>query len=81
MTTNNLPNNYTRSLFAGKAINAYMNVTGCDIDTAVYDLLGDILHYCDYHRIDFYDELDKGRDHYEEEVREEREERELSSVM
>lgn len=60
--------NNDRAEWAEEAIEAFRIETGCDLDTAVYDLLCDLAHYCDRHGLSFADELSHAKKHYNDET-------------
>lgn len=60
--------NPTRSIWAATAIAAFRNCCGTDLEDAVADLLADLMHYCDYHDLDFDNELRRAQGHYEPET-------------
>jgi hypothetical protein len=65
------PNNFTRALFAERALDAFQGVTGMedeDINTIFSDLLADLLHYCRQHDMDFETLLDRAVNHFQDEV-------------
>jgi hypothetical protein len=53
---------------AKKALKYYLNGAEPENNLAVRDLLADVKHYCDAHKIDFYAELETAHRHYTEEV-------------
>ncbi len=70
------PCNADRAEWATTALERFCRVTGLSLkddgpDTAVSDLLADLMHYCDQEGIDFDECVDRGRCHYEEEKAEE----------
>lgn len=60
--------NDKRALHVGAALNAYMEETGSDLETAVRDMLTDLRHYCDRHRLDIAAEDGAAQRRYEEEI-------------
>lgn len=62
--------NYDRAAWADKAISAFRKETGMDIDTALLDLLADLMHWSDRARYDFDDALSRAREHYQAETAE-----------
>lgn len=70
------PTNKIRAAWAEKALDVFRTETKCDRDTAVRDLLGDLMHLC-HQQEDVYgnfgDELERGLDFFQEELAEENE--------
>ncbi len=62
--------NDDRSMWAGAAINAFIEETGTDLEDAVCDLVADLRHWCDRNGMDWERELARGLGHYEEETTE-----------
>ena len=60
--------NSKRAQWAEAALSKFKSLTGTDDDTALYDLLADIMHWCDRHAVTFNDELDRARAHYDAET-------------
>jgi hypothetical protein len=60
--------NGKRAQWAEAALSKFKSLTGTDDDTALYDLLADLMHWCDRHAVTFNDELDRARAHYEAET-------------
>lgn len=60
--------NDDRAVWAAVALSAFMEQTGCDEDTAVYDLICDLHHWCDRNGQDFNHELERAQISYEEET-------------
>jgi hypothetical protein len=60
--------NDARSSWADAAIAAFQDETNTDIEDAVADLLCDLMHWCDRNMFDFDRELERGKNHYEEET-------------
>jgi hypothetical protein len=61
--------NDERADWAGEALAAFARVTrmdsaGEDAATILSDLLGDLLHWCDRHDLDFEEQLERARGHY-----------------
>lgn len=74
---NSEPTSYDRASWALKAIETFADQTGLDIDpdgdgieTAMGDLLGDLMHLCKELDIDFYDMLHKGEGYFSFETQE-----------
>jgi len=63
--------NLDRANWADKAILAFREQTGCDLEDSLDDLLGDLMHWADARNFGFYDALDRARHHYQEEREEE----------
>jgi hypothetical protein len=68
-TTNHLPPdpdgmNKDRSSWADASLQAFMAITGSDLEDALGDLLADLIHWCDRNNFDFDAELDRARRHY-----------------
>lgn len=55
-----------RGDWAQLALTAYQSAIATD--DAVADLLGDLMHWCDRHKMSFKDELDRARRYYDEEI-------------
>lgn len=64
--------NEQRAALAEKAIEPFIEEFGDDI-TACVDLLTDMMHWCDFHDVDFDDALRQARNHYTAETEEEEE--------
>lgn len=62
--------NDKRAGWAQTAIDAFMEETGSDLDTAVGDLIADIAHWCDRNDQHFDTELAKAGQFYAEETAE-----------
>lgn len=60
--------NGKRAQWAEAALSEFKSLTGADDDTALYDLLTDLMHRCDRHALTFNDELDRARAHYDAET-------------
>ena len=60
--------NGKRAQWAEAALTKFKSLTGTDDDTALYDLLADLMHWCDRHAVTFNDELDRARAHYDAET-------------
>jgi len=71
------PNNNTRAGWAEQTLGYFMSITGVEWEDALCDLLCDLMHLAD--RTDewcsFDDELQRARNHYVAELREEDERR------
>jgi hypothetical protein len=63
--------NLDRANWADKAILAFREQTGCDLDDSLGDLLCDLMHWADARNFDFDAALDRARQHYEAECDEE----------
>lgn len=59
-----LVKNDVRAEDAATAVLAFMKENGCDADTAIGDLLGNIHHLCQRLGLDFEAELERGRNYY-----------------
>jgi hypothetical protein len=57
-----------RGDWAQLALTAYQSAIASDDIDAVADLLGDLMHWCDRHKMSFNDELYRGRRYYDEEI-------------
>ena len=57
----------TKKLF----VQTFMEITGCDIEDAMADLLANMIHWADRNDQDFDLELSRARSHYYEELLEE----------
>lgn len=51
--------------WASESLILHQDNTNSDDEDAVADLLADLMHYCDFHRLDFKDELRRAADNYE----------------
>jgi hypothetical protein len=60
--------NGKRAQWAEAALSIFQSPTGTDDDTALMDLLCDLMHHADRHALTFNDELDRARCHYEAET-------------
>jgi len=70
------PSNKQRGKWAQSALDAFARVTsmdsaGEDDDTILGDLLTDLMHWCDHHKVDFEATLANSIDVHQEEVAEE----------
>jgi hypothetical protein len=61
--------NGDRAEWAAAALRHFQCCTGTDYDTALVDLLGDLMHWCDRNGVDFEDELSRARRHYDAETK------------
>ncbi len=60
------PSDFPNSVkWAGESLILHQDNTNSDDEDAVADLLADLMHYCDFHRLDFKDELRRAEDNYE----------------
>lgn len=57
---------------AETTLRAYQQITNSDDSDLLADLLGDLLHWCGRHYVDFFHALDTASWHHSEEVKEER---------
>jgi hypothetical protein len=64
--------NDQRARWAFLCLHRFMEITGCDLQDATCDLLGDLMHWAHQNGIEFDHELDRGRGHFEVELLEER---------
>jgi hypothetical protein len=60
--------NSKRSQWAEAALSKFKSLTGADDDTALYELLANLMHWCDRHAVTFNDDLDRARAHYDAET-------------
>lgn len=60
--------NESRVQWADSALQVFQQETGADLQDAVSDLLGDLMHWCDHQGQDFENELRRARFHYEVET-------------
>ena len=60
--------NDDRAAWAASALAAFSQATGADEDTALGDLLADLMHWCDRNNFDFDAALDRAHWHYEAET-------------
>ena len=71
------PTNADRAEWAEKAIKVFAVEVGEDSDleadpeTVLSDLIGDLMHYCDIRKVDWYEALRRGTNYHSEEVEEE----------
>jgi hypothetical protein len=63
--------NADRAVWAEYALVAFESQTGCDRESSLGDLLGDLMHWCDRNGQDFNVALERARGHYEAETAEE----------
>jgi hypothetical protein len=56
--------NDDRAAWAGRALAAFRQETGCDLEDAPGELLADLMHWSDRNRFDFELALDRARVHY-----------------
>jgi hypothetical protein len=62
--------NERRALWAHAAIHVFTELTGCDREDALGDLLCDLMHWAGQNNFDFPAALDRARGHYEAELAE-----------
>jgi hypothetical protein len=60
--------NDARSGWAARAIRAFREATGTDEESALVDLLADLMHWDDRHHTDFEAARLRGREHYQAET-------------
>ncbi|WP_321820884.1 MULTISPECIES: hypothetical protein [unclassified Burkholderia] len=60
--------NDDRAVWAGAALETFRNVTRCDQQDVVSDLVANLMHYCDRNGMLFEDELVRARKNYAEET-------------
>ena len=60
--------NGKRAQWAEAALTKFKSLTGTDDDTVLYDLLADLMHWCDRHAVTFNNEIDRARAHYDAET-------------
>jgi hypothetical protein len=53
-----------RAASADAALLAYMSRTSCDCEDCLAELLGDLMHWADKARLDFGDQMRRGRRRY-----------------
>jgi hypothetical protein len=69
------PTNISRSSWAGRAIDSFARLTGMTADlraepeVVLSDLLADLMHWCDFQRIDFESALGRARGNHNKESR------------
>ncbi len=63
--------NLDRVAWADKAIRTFRDLTGCDHEDSLGDLLCDLMHWADAKNFDFEAALDRARDHHAAERAEE----------
>jgi len=68
ISDDNEPINHDRAGWAQQTLNAFMAITGVDADTALHDLLCDLMHFCRFNTVDFSDELEDASVAFEREV-------------
>lgn len=56
--------NFDRSSWADRAISAFRDASGTDMEDALSDLLADLMHWADRTNYDFEAALDRARGHY-----------------
>jgi hypothetical protein len=66
------PTNTERSLWAWKALLAYMEYSKTDDDHLLCDLLADLMHWATITKRDFNQSLKQARSHHATEIREEK---------
>lgn len=62
--------NNTRAEWADKGVRAFQNTVKTDDESVLGDFIADLMHWADKNNYDFEAALDRGRSHYEEEIRE-----------
>jgi hypothetical protein len=72
--------NDRRANWAAAVIALYRALSGSDSESALPDLLGDLMHWCDCNRADFDNALYYARDYYKMEIKEAAEDRALEAV-
>lgn len=78
--------NAERAIFGELAIVAFASRTGQaedvaeDPETVLGDLLADLMHFCDAKDVDFEEALRRGRNHHDEEITEEAEQKEADEA-
>jgi hypothetical protein len=70
MTTDFEPTNLDRAAWADKAIRAFREMTDCDYEDSLGDLLADLMHWSDARNFDFEAALFCARGHYAAELAE-----------
>lgn len=60
--------NDKRAVWAGAALATFIIQTGTEVEDAVGDLLGDLMHWCDRNNYDFEAALGRARGHYKAET-------------
>ena len=60
--------NEQRSELADRTLRVFMQYSGCDGETALTDLLADLMHWCDEQGLDFETELNRADEHYTHEI-------------
>jgi hypothetical protein len=60
--------NDDRAAWGGAVLATYMRITGTDDESALGDLLADLMHWSDRHNNDFDAALDRARYHYDAET-------------
>jgi hypothetical protein len=71
MTANTYPTNADRAAWANAAMDLFRQLTGCDEEDALCDLLCDLMHWSLQQDFDFTAALDRARHHYDAELLEE----------
>lgn len=64
--------NDDRAEWADKGVRAFQNAVKTDDESVLGDLLADLMHWADKNNYDFDSALERGRDHYTEEIKEEK---------
>ena len=57
--------NERRSGWAEEAIVAFVEATGSDLEDAIADLIGDLGHFCDRHKMNMQAQVERGREFYD----------------
>jgi len=63
--------NAKRASWANAAVSVFQELTGCDREDSLGDLLCDLMHWSEQHSFDFKLALDRAEGHFEEERTEE----------
>ena len=72
MTADTDVTNAKRAAWAAASLHTFMELTGCDEEDGLGDLLCDLMHWSLQHGFDFTAALDRARDHYDADLFEER---------
>jgi hypothetical protein len=69
ISDDNEPINHDRARCAQQTLDAFRSITGTK-EEALHDLLCDLMHYCRFNEIDFFDEIEDAGSVFRKEVAE-----------